>query len=191
LTLNHIFFDNRYDYTYIISKGMPRIEEGITGAPLTLHDAVTHYECKICGEPLEWNLGFNKALNQPTYTSMHCNLEYEIIIDTVKIRILKPSKQLREQEMHSKDGIIEANKKSKKQQEEKIRMQIPAEHEPRAITMAKVLKEKRKREQLAQDKNKAEEEEEVIEELESQGDLKEDVPVGGEEFEAEAPRQGS
>jgi hypothetical protein len=57
--------------------------------------------------------------------------------------------------------------------------------------MAKALKEKRKREQLEQDKDKADKEEAVIEELESQGDLKEGVPVGGEEFEAEQPRQGS
>jgi hypothetical protein len=57
--------------------------------------------------------------------------------------------------------------------------------------MAKALKEKRKREQLEQDKDKADKEEAVIEELESQGDLKEDVPVGGEEFESEQPRQGS
>jgi hypothetical protein len=64
------------------------------------------------------------------------------------------------------------------------------EHEPRAITMAKGLKERRKREQLAQDKDKADEEEPVIEELESQGDLKGNVPVGGEEYEAEEPRQG-
>lgn len=56
--------------------------------------------------------------------------------------------------------------------------------------MAKGLKEKRKREQLEQNKDKLDEEEAVIEELENQRDLKEDVPVGGEEFEAEEPRQG-
>jgi hypothetical protein len=57
--------------------------------------------------------------------------------------------------------------------------------------MAKALKERRKREKLAQNnRSQAEEKETVIEELESQGDLKEDVPVGGEEFEAEEPRQG-
>jgi hypothetical protein len=37
---------------------------------------------------------------------------------------------------------------------------------------------------------KEEKEEEVIKELENQGDLKKDVPVGGEEFENEEPRQG-
>ena len=37
---------------------------------------------------------------------------------------------------------------------------------------------------------KEEKEEKVIKELENQGDLKKDVPVGGEEFENEEPRQG-
>jgi hypothetical protein len=40
------------------------------------------------------------------------------------------------------------------------------------------------------DDRKEEKEEEVIKELENQGDLKKDVPVGGEEFENEEPRQG-
>lgn len=34
------------------------------------------------------------------------------------------------------------------------------------------------------------EEEKVIEELENQGELKKEVPLGGEEFEEEEPRQG-
>lgn len=171
---------------------MPRTEEGTIGTPLPLRDALTHYECKVCGESLQWNLGFNNDLNQPTYTATHCNLEYEIIIDTVKIRILKPSEQLKEQEVMPINEMVEGNKKLQEQQEKKkSEIQTQAESEPRAITMAKALKEKRKREQVAQDKDKADEEEAVIEELENQGDLKEDVPIGGEEFEAEEPRQGS
>jgi hypothetical protein len=161
-------------------------KKGILDLPLTLHDVLTYSECTVCGKLLQWNLGFNKDLNQPVYTSMHCNIEYEIIIDTVKIRILEISEQSREQE------ILEVNKKPKKQQEKKkSEIQKQTEHEPRAITIAKGLKEMRKRERLAQDRDKADKEEAVIEELESQGDLKEDVPVGGEEFEAENPRQGS
>ena len=44
--------------------------------------------------------------------------------------------------------------------------------------------------QSSGDDCKEEKEEEVIKELENQGDLKKDVPVGGEEFENEEPRQG-
>jgi hypothetical protein len=62
--------------------------------------------------------------------------------------------------------------------------------EPRAILMARALKEKSRREQKAHIKDNTDEEAKVIKELESQGDLKEDVPIGGEEFEDEEPRQG-
>ena len=44
--------------------------------------------------------------------------------------------------------------------------------------------------QSSGDDCKEEKEEEVIKDLEDQGDLKKDVPVGGEEFENEEPRQG-
>jgi hypothetical protein len=82
--------------------------------------------------------------------------------------------------------------KERKKKKSEIQMHLQTEHEPRAIIMAKGLKEMRKKEQPAKDKDKADEEKEaVIEELESQGDLKENVPVGGEEYEAEEPRQGS
>lgn len=94
--------------------------------------------------------------------------------------------------MSLKEKTMGFNKETEKQLKKKeIGIEIQTEHEPRAIIMAKGLKEMRKREQLAKDKDKADEEEEaVIEELESQGDLKENVPVGGEEYEAEDPRQG-
>ena len=45
--------------------------------------------------------------------------------------------------------------------------------------------------QEKQDKEIIDEEEKVIEELESEGELKKEVPLGGEEFEGEEPRQGA
>ena len=59
--------------------------------------------------------------------------------------------------------------------------------------MTRALKTSRKRiseKQSNADVNEEEEEEEVIKELENHGDLKKGVPVGGEEFENEEPRQG-
>ncbi|MGH9975679.1 MAG: hypothetical protein ACRD8Z_07565 [Nitrososphaeraceae archaeon] len=58
--------------------------------------------------------------------------------------------------------------------------------------MTRALKTSRKRvpEKHSADVDEEEEEEEAIKELEDQGDLKKDVPVGGEEFENEEPRQG-
>jgi hypothetical protein len=59
--------------------------------------------------------------------------------------------------------------------------------------LTRILKTNRKRileKQSNADVDQEEEEEEVIKELENHGDLKKDVPVGGEEFENEEPRQG-
>jgi hypothetical protein len=65
-----------------------------------------------------------------------------------------------------------------------MRIKKETETEPNAILMAKRLKEKK------QDKDKIDKERMAIEELERQGELKEDVAMGGEEFEDEEPRQG-
>jgi hypothetical protein len=57
--------------------------------------------------------------------------------------------------------------------------------------MTKASKERRekKRDEI-QTSEIIDEEEKVIEELENQGELKKEVPLGGEEFEEEEPRQG-
>jgi hypothetical protein len=59
------------------------------------------------------------------------------------------------------------------------------------LILVRTLKERKKKELETQTSvDIKEEEEEAIKELENQGDLKKDVPVGGEEFENEEPRQG-
>ena len=61
------------------------------------------------------------------------------------------------------------------------------------LFLAREIKREKKKylkPQSGGDDCKEEKEEEVIKELENQGDLKKDVPVGGEEFENEEPRQG-
>jgi hypothetical protein len=57
------------------------------------------------------------------------------------------------------------------------------------LILVRTLKERKKKE-LETQTNVVIKEEEAIKELENQGDLKKDVPVGGEEFENEEPRQG-
>jgi hypothetical protein len=56
--------------------------------------------------------------------------------------------------------------------------------------MTKASDEKRKMGREKQNRANIDEEEKVIEDLESQGELKKEVPLGGEEFEDEEPRQG-
>lgn len=57
--------------------------------------------------------------------------------------------------------------------------------------MTKASEDRREKRQEKQDKEIIDEEEKVIEELESEGELKKEVPLGGEEFEGEEPRQGA
>ena len=60
------------------------------------------------------------------------------------------------------------------------------------LILTKIPEDRRKKETKGQSSADIDEEEqeEVIRELEKQGDLDKDVPEGGEEFENEEPRQG-
>jgi hypothetical protein len=58
------------------------------------------------------------------------------------------------------------------------------------IIMTKASEVKRKMGPETKNRANIDEEEKVTEELESQGELKKEVPLGGEEFEDEEPRQG-
>ena len=158
-------------------------EDDIKGTPLILHDALTNSECKVCGLHLKWDLNLSNGLYQPKYTAAHCGLKYEMNVDTVTIRVLKISKK-RKDESRAKP-VVKSNEKAQKRREK-----VQIGREPRAILMARALKEKSRTEQKAPIKDNTDEEVKVIKKLESQGDLKEDVPIGGEEFEDEEPRQG-
>jgi NAD-dependent SIR2 family protein deacetylase len=95
---------------------MPRVEQN--SMPTSLHCALTDSQCSKCGKQLEWNANFDD-INQPKYTSQHCNQGYAISIDTVKV------------EMVTSRGGSEAARGL-------------LEDEPRAIKMAKGLEEENK-----------------------------------------------
>ena len=151
---------------------------------LLLRDALIDFTCKVCGSHLEWDLNLSDGLYQPKYTSAHCGLEYEMNIESVTVRVGKLSKNQRKDEQRAKRGV-ESNVKAQREQG-KVQM----EYEPRPISMNKALKEKSRREEKVRIKDNVDEEVKAIKELESHGELKEDVPIGGEEFEDEEPRQG-
>jgi len=97
--------------------------------PISLHYALTDSQCSICGGQLEWQADFDK-INQPKYISQHCNQEYAIHIDTVKVEIVgKASKDKQGQEyeknlISTKEGepkalqMAEAMKRQQEQQQE-------------------------------------------------------------------------
>ena len=103
---------------------MSKVEQN--GMPTSLHYALTDSQWSKCGKQLEWNAKFDD-INQPKYTSQHCNQDYAIHIDTVKVQTMTP-----------RGGGRKAAKGS-------------MEDEPRAIKMAKGLEEehKQKKEEIA------------------------------------------
>ena len=151
---------------------------------LLLRDALIDFTCKVCGSHLEWDLNLSDGLYQPKYTSAHCGFEYGMNIESVTVRVGKLSKNQRKDEQRAKRGV-ESNVKAQREQG-KVQM----EYEPRPISMNRALKEKSRREEKVRIKDNVDEEVKAIKELESHGELKEDVPIGGEEFEDEDPRQG-
>ena len=95
---------------------MPRVEQN--GMPTSLHYALTDSQCSKCGGQLEWKADFDD-INQPKYTSQHCNQDYAIRIDAVKVEMVTPR--------------FGAKKEARR-----------LEDEPRAIKMAKGLEEERR-----------------------------------------------
>jgi hypothetical protein len=112
---------------------MPRVEQN--SVPISLHYALTDSQCSICGGQLEWQADFDN-INQPKYISQHCNQEYAIHIDTVKVEIVgKPFPK--DEQGHEQEKNLISTK----------------EGEPKALKMAEAMK---KRQQQQEDKSKGE-----------------------------------
>jgi hypothetical protein len=98
---------------------MPRVQENSIAS--SLHYALTDSQCSICGAQLEWKAEFND-INSPKYTANHCNQDYIITIDSVKVEVVKESIE---------NGEETSNRQEQQQQQQ-----------PKAITMAEQLKHK-------------------------------------------------
>ena len=103
---------------------MPRIEQN--SMPTSLHYALTDSQCSICGGQLEWQADFDN-INQPKYISQHCDQEYAIHIETVKVEILGKA---------SKD---------KQGREQEKNLMSTKEEEPKALQMAEAMKRQQQR----------------------------------------------
>jgi hypothetical protein len=101
----------------ITDNKMPRVEENSISS--SLHYALTDSQCSICGAQLEWKAEFND-INSPKYTAKHCNHDYIITIDSVKVEVIRKS-------------IENGEQKSNRQDQQR---------QPNAITMAEQLKDK-------------------------------------------------
>ena len=106
---------------------MTRVEQN--SVPISLHYALTDSQCSICGGQLEWQADFDN-INQPKYISQHCNQEYAIHIDTVKVEILG-----------------KASKDKKVHEQEKSFMSTKEDDEPKALQMAEAMKRQEQQQQ--------------------------------------------
>jgi hypothetical protein len=106
---------------------MPRVEQDAT--PTSLHYALTDSQCSKCGGQLEWNANFDN-FSQPKYTSKHCNLDYVIRIDSVKVEMVGESHKDEKEEERGKENILSDTMKD----------------EPRPIQMAESMKEQKQEE---------------------------------------------
>jgi len=69
---------------------MPEVQEQGNSIPSSLHYALTDSQCNKCGAQLEWKADFDD-INSPKYTAEHCNQDYLITIDSVKVEMVKQS----------------------------------------------------------------------------------------------------
>lgn len=92
---------------------MTEIKAGDTAK---LHYALTDSQCNACGSHLEWRPDFGD-ISRPRYISDHCNYQYIIYIDDVKLDVIE------------------------KVQDKEEPLQTKREDEPRAILMAEEKKE--------------------------------------------------
>ena len=108
---------------------MPKVEQN--SMPISLHYALTDSQCSICGGQLEWQAEFDN-INQPKYISQHCDQDYAIHIETVKVEIL--GKASKGKQGHEQEKSYTSTK----------------EDEPKALQMAEAMKRQQQRQQQQQ-----------------------------------------
>src|SRR5687767_502717 len=89
----------------MVDRKMPRVKQN--SMPISLHYALTDSQCSKCGGQLEWSANFND-INQPKYISQHCDQEYVIRIDSVKVEMMTSVERGRKaiKELEDEPGAI-------------------------------------------------------------------------------------
>ena len=113
---------------------MPRVQQN--GIVSRLHYALTDSQCNVCGTQLQWKAKFND-INSPKYTAKHCNLDYIITVDTVKIEVVD-KKSVEQGECKAEESSPKSGGENERQQQQQQKRQ----EQPKALTMAELLKDK-------------------------------------------------
>jgi hypothetical protein len=112
---------------------VPRVEQN--GIVSRLHYALTDSQCNRCGAQLQWKAEFND-INSPKYTAKHCNLDYLITVDTVKVEVLG------KKSVEQGEGKAEESPPKSRGENERQQQQQNLQGQPKALTMAELLKDK-------------------------------------------------
>ena len=111
---------------------VPRVQQN--GIVSRLHYALTDSQCNVCGAQLQWKAKFND-INSPKYTAKHCNLDYIITVDTVKVEVVD-KKSVEQGEGKAEESSPKSGGENERQQ------QRQRQEQPKALTMAELLKDK-------------------------------------------------
>jgi hypothetical protein len=114
---------------------VPRVQQN--GIVSRLHYALTDSQCNVCGAQLQWKAKFND-INSPKYTAKHCNLDYIITVDTVKVEVVD-KKSVEQGEGKAEESSPKSGGENERQQQQK---QQKRQEQPKALTMAELLKDK-------------------------------------------------
>jgi hypothetical protein len=113
---------------------VPRVQQN--GIVSRLHYALTDSQCNVCGAQLQWKAKFND-INSPKYTAKHCNLDYIITVDTVKVEVVD-KKSVEQGEGKAEESSPKSGGENERQQQQRQKRQ----EQPKALTMAELLKDK-------------------------------------------------
>lgn len=111
---------------------VPRVQQN--GIVSRLHYALTDSQCNVCGAQLQWKAKFND-INSPKYTAKHCNLDYIITVDTVKVEVVD-KKSVEQGEGKAEESSPKSGGENERQQQQQ------QQEQPKALTMAELLKDK-------------------------------------------------
>ena len=76
-------------------------------------------------------------INSPKYTAKHCNLDYIITVDTVKVEVVD-KKSVEQGEGKAEESSPKSGGENERQQQQQQKRQ----EQPKALTMAELLKDK-------------------------------------------------
>jgi hypothetical protein len=115
---------------------VPRVQQN--GIVSRLHYALTDSQCNVCGAQLQWKAEFND-INSPKYTAKHCNLDYIITMDTVKVEEVD-KKSVEQGEGKAEESPQKSGGENERQQQQQEQQE--QQEQPKALTMAELLKDK-------------------------------------------------